>query len=1398
MSHRLTFCLVLLTTAALSLGATSAPIVPATPFFERLTVNDGLPDNSVRAIIQDRLGFLWFGTQNGLVRYDGHTMRPYGPRNPATRGYTNLAAIALLEDRDGDLWIGTFATGLWRLRMTTGDFEQWGPDAPPERRLGGLYVTSICQDRDGTIWAALGEGGLAAVDPADGSVQQYRHHAEDEVSAAPPAASLTSVTVDDSGRLWAASEGAGLAYRDADSEFWHHLRHDPDDPRSLPADIVTHVHQDADGHIWITTREGLGLWNPETRDFTVHVPYPDNPTDLPNYLVQADHDHWGRLWIGSAVGLFLFHPETGEFQHFTHDPDRDHSPLRGPVLSILCDSAGIVWGGTWLAGLNKIDPAASRFETASHDPEDPGSLDNESVQAVFEDSRGILWVGTGDLSGGLSLGGLNSRLPGSPEFRHHPFPADDQLQPTGVFALCEDPVGTLWIGTNRGLWQLPPGHHQPRRTSQGAAAGAPLHDISVHGLSIGPDGELWIGTYGRGLLVLNRDTGKVRQYITDPDDPTSLPQMNPVHLYRDRHDRMWIGLDTRGLALYEPATDSFRPSFDPAQGLASPVVLTEDRHGNFWVGAVAGLLQLDTEGRVIRTVTVYDGLPNNMVSAVLDDDQGRLWLSTGRGFARFDPESGEIKTYDQRDGLPTNEAHTAQWRGRDGTLYFGGRKGLVSFDPAAIGDAGFVPPVVITELRVADTPLQPGADSPLVVPVEVTDEVVLPHHQNDLTFSFAALHFARPERNRYRFHLSGADDHWRDSVGQNRAFYTNLAPGKYRFEVRGSNADGLWNPESTVLTVHILPPWYRTRWANALYLLLGAALLLLIYRQLVQRERMRTALEVGRAEARHLQDLDSLRSRFFANISHEFRTPLTLLLGPLQRLEADPEGGSTSLFAMMTRNARRLGQLIDQLLDLSRLEAGRLPLRWHHDDPAAFLRALSDPFATLADDRDISFTASIPAEPLTAWFDADVLEKVVGNLLSNALKFTPETGSASIVVRISEAAEPRPIPSPPAADPPAGEAAARLLTVAVANTGSYIPPAEQAHVFDRFRQLAGSTRAGGSGIGLALVKELVALQHGDITLSSDPDRGTCFTVILPLFLTPPPGASEEPAEEPLIPEGTAVAAARAEVGPLDDGEADAASAAAPSVLVVEDNSDLRAFVVQELVSRYRVREAPDGEQGLATALAEIPDLVVSDVMMPGMDGFELCGRLKDDLRTSHVPVILLTARAGIESRLEGLERGADDYLAKPFDPRELRVRIANLIATRRKLQEQYATQVLTLEPEAMPVTSADERFLRRCREVIDENLDNDEFTVEIFAKEVGLSRAQLHRKLKAITDLAPRDLLRTQRLKRAAHLLEGRYGNVTEVAYAVGFKSLSHFARSFREQFGVSPSDYLRGDSKTP
>jgi signal transduction histidine kinase/ligand-binding sensor domain-containing protein/DNA-binding response OmpR family regulator len=1371
-------------------GQGAAGVQLATQPVEHFTVHDGLPDNSVRAVVQDRQGFLWFGTHNGLVRYDGYAMVPYAPTSARTGEPTSLAVVSLLEDRAGDLWIGTFATGLWRLRRASGEFEQWVAEGPDDRALGGLYVAALHQDAGGTVWAALGEGLLAAVDPLTGSVRRLRRDQGADLTGAAPDTALAAVASDRSGRLWVASEGRGLAYRDPGADRWRHFRHDPSDPGSLPADLVADVHEDAAGRIWVATRRGLARWNPSSERFTVHVPYPDQPESMANYLVRIEHDERGWLWIGAGVGLYRFDPDSGLFLHFTHDPERDDSLLRGPVLSVLCDSAGIIWGGSWHVGLNKIDPVLLGFEVVGADPDQPGGLDYQSVLAVLEDASGVLWVGTGDRSGGLSRGGLNSRAGGESAFRQHRFPADDPVQPSAVLALCEDPQGTLWIGTDRGLWQLGRDRRQIQRPVYHGMSGAPLHDGNVSALSLGPDQELWIGTYGRGLYVLERDTGRLRHYVHDAADSTSLPQMHPNHLYRDRRGRVWIGLDSRGIAFYDRQIDGFRSRFDPAGGPTSPTTLTEDDQGRLWVGAYEGLYQLDEEGWVARSITTHAGLPNDLITAILPDDAGRLWLSTGRGIVRLAPETGEFKIFDERDGLPTSEAYVAQWRGRSGTLHLGGRRGLVSFDPASIRDSDFVPPVVITELRIADVPVLPGSGSPLDQPVELAFSLKLPHDRNDLELSFASLHFARPERNRYRFRLRGADDDWRHSTGASRAFYTNLAPGSYTFEVLGSNADGVWNQTPASLAVRILPPWYETLWARILYVLVALGVVGLILRQVIQRERMRTALELERAEARQLQELDALRSRFFANISHEFRTPLTLLKGPLRRLEQAPDAGDGELFAMMSRNARRLGQLIDQLLDLSRLEAGKLPLRWRHDDVGSFLQSVASPFAGIAAERGISLSASISEEPARLWFDADILEKIVGNLLTNGLKYTPDEGTIELAVNVSADEVIRPVPRAPASTEPVVELATRLLHLQVTNSGSYIPAAERDRIFDRFEQLAGSDRERGSGIGLALVKELVDLHDGEIELSSDVVSGTRFRVTLPLLVSPPPGHEQAPAEEPHSPSEVEIGSGGS---PATEGvEESAATDGTPpmTVLVVEDNDDLRSYLRRELGADYRIVEAADGKTGVDLARGEVPDLVVSDVMMPGLDGFELCQRLKEDLATSHVPVVLLTARAEIESRLEGLQHGADDYLAKPFDVRDLRARIANLIAIRRRLQARYSTQLQVADVAAMPVTSADERFLRRCREIVDEHLDDDSFSVEAFAREVALSRAQLHRKLKALTDLAPRDFLRTQRLQRAARLLGGRYGNVTEVAYAVGFKSLSHFARSFREQFGVPPSEY--------
>jgi signal transduction histidine kinase/ligand-binding sensor domain-containing protein/DNA-binding response OmpR family regulator len=1346
--------------------------------FEHLTVDDGLPENTVRAILQDRTGFLWFGTHNGVVRFDGLEMVDTWHDGADSAAAPRFFVSSLLEDRDGVIWIGTVLTGIWRLDPRAERCTQVIPSPGPPGGGRGQHDPDLCLDGDGKLWVAWNGYGLSCIDPRNLAVTWLQHDAADPASL--PTDRLSAVLVDHDGRLWVGTEGEGVLVREPGAASFRQLRHDPANPASLSDDLVTRLHQTPDGVVWVLTFHGLSRWLPGTQSFRRYLPAGREHLEQADYFVDATASADGGLWLGSAVGLYHFDQATGAFDLHAHDPDDPRSPAKGPVISVCRDRSGIVWAGAWHAGLNKLDPAAQKFARFAHDPRDAGSLDDDVVMAVLEDASGTLWVGTGSMSTGGSRGGLN-RLDAAGRFTHLSFPTD---QVRTVQSLAEDRQGNLWLGTNLGLWRLDRARARPVRAHHDPAHAAGIGDAAVRCLLADRQGNLWVSSFRHGLYRID-PAGQVVHYQHDPADPGSLAQDQIICLAEDAAGNLWIGTDSRGLDLLRPGARDFVHAFDPRAGLSSMIDIHADANGRVWLGTYGGLIQYDAARGVVAAFTTSEGLPHNVVSAILEDDAGRLWLSTGRGVAQLDLTRGSVRAYDTRDGLPSNEMGFARCRRRDGALVLGGQDGLVQFRPDRLVEDPFQPPVVLTELRLADQPVRPGPGSPLASGVPFASTLRLPYDRNDVTLGFAALHFSHPERNRYRCRLAPYDDDWREIGTRRSASYTNLDPGDYVFEVQGTNGDGIWSDRTARLAITIRPPWWRTTWAYVLYTVLAAAFVAAVYRQIVQRERMRTALEVERAEASQMHELDELKSRFFANITHEFRTPLTLLQGPLQRLQENPASGDPALFAIMGRNARRLGQLIDQLLDLSRLDARRLPLRWAQDDVVAYLRTLAASFSSLAGSRAVAFHTSLPDEPLPCWFDGDLLEKVVGNLLSNACKFTPDGGEVTLAVAVAAEVAALPVPATEPASSGPRTARARRLTIAVTNSGTYIAPSERERIFDRFSQLAGGRAAGGSGIGLALVRELVAWQGGSVVVDSDEARGTSFTVTWPVFLDAPVDlATEAPRESAatgLVDEPAAASDAVVHAAAGDER---------PLVLIVEDHPDLREYLRRELQDDYRLLMAGDGDEGLATALAEVPDLVLTDVMMPGKDGFELCGLLKADDLTSHVPVVLLTARAAAESRRTGLRQGADVYLAKPFDPEELRLQIANLISQRRRLAAKYAQRVVSLAPEAMPVTSADERFLQRVRRIIEAHLDDEDFEVEVFSREVGLSRSQLHRKLKALTGQSAGEVIRAHRLQRAADLLAGGFGNVTEVTYAVGFKSLSHFAKCFRQQYGVSPSEY--------
>jgi signal transduction histidine kinase/DNA-binding response OmpR family regulator len=793
------------------------------------------------------------------------------------------------------------------------------------------------------------------------------------------------------------------------------------------------------------------------------------------------------------------------------------------------------------------------------------------------------------------------------------------------------------------------------------------------------------------------------------------------------------------------------------------------------------------------------GLSFDRLFSILEDDQHNLWFSGNRGIFRTskqqlnDCADDKVDTitcqsFNHLDGMRETECNGRRqpvaWKSRDGRLWFVSTAGVVSVDPNNMVKNDSIPPVYIEEIT-ANQQRTISPDS-AVIPLEA--------QERELEIRYTALSFAIPERVYFKYKLEGYDQDWIDAGTRRTAFYTNIPKGDYTFRVIACNNDGKWNEQGASVQFSIAPFWWETWWAYSLYVLAFGVLLYGLRRYEMKRIRFRNELKLEHVRSERLQELDHLKSRFFAGISHEFRTPLTLIGGPLHdMLEKSRDDQEKPQIEMMLRNTQRLQRLVDQLLDLAQLESGKMTLQARPVLLLPFLQGLIAAFESHAHQKNIRLTLNVD-ESLNGemvYLDADKMEKVIINLVANALKYTASGGAVEVAVRKAEGLERK---------AEGEEQSARLLAISVRDTGSGIPAHILPHIFDYFYryQQKDNRQETGSGIGLALAKELVELHHGTISVISQEGAGSEFTITLPLgkaHLKPEEIAGDTLTEEfaalraPLLPE--------APVGDDDQEQQtgnDGQKKPSAKILLVEDNADMRRYLREHLQAQWQLLEATDGEAGLQQALAEIPDLIISDVMMPKMDGFELCRKLKTNELTSHIPLILLTARGSGESKLEGLELGADEYLTKPLVARELRLRVRNLIEQQRKLRRRISQEIATPEVKlsSLKISSADERFLQRATAVLEAHLDDPDFDPEALAAALAISRVHLNRKLRGLLGLRTSDFIRNLRLKRAAELLRAKSGTVSEIAYQIGFNHLSYFARCFKEQYGKLPSEYAQ------
>jgi len=1380
--------------------------------FERIGREQGMRGSNINCILEDHLGFIWFGTFKGLHKYNGYGFTVYNYDVRDTTSISSDDIISLYEDRSGTLWVGTLIHGFNKFDRATGKFTHFLQN--PQTSQKQIYF--FYEDRYGILWIATSNG-LTRYDRNQG---RFTHYVPDpDIPEGLSHGNVHSVIEDRYGTLWIGT-WRGLNRYDRQQDRIFHYVQDPDDPYSVSNINIRSMYEDHSGTLWIGSRwGGLHRYDREQDRFTRFLHDPNDPHSLSNNVVWAIHeDRSGTFWVGTEDGLNILDRAGGKFTRILHDPQDSNSLSSNDVSAIMEDRTGALWVGTgslWGGGsrsgeygLNRYDRGQNQFRHIIPDPANPASARNFGVNIIIAEPPGALWIaswGSGLYHLNLTTGKIR-RYVNDPNNPH-------SLSQNYFMAACVDRNGTLWLGTaDTGINRF---DREKETFTQFAHNPADPHSLShnrVSWLYEDREGTFWVSTFGGGINHFDRERGTFTRLNYELSDPTKLTNVAGKG-YEDRDGIIWIGTWGGGLLRYDPASKHFtRYAHDPQDphSLSNNIVrgIYEDHTGTLWVATNGGLNKLDRATGQFFVYTESDGLPENRVRAILEDDHGRLWVSSINGLSRFDPLKETFKNYTVDDGLQNSDySYPGACRVESGVMFFGGANGIDFFHPDSIKDNTYIPPVFITRFTYY-TQREGGEKAIIDEQISQDDYIELFYEDRNFAVEFAALNFRKPDKNQYAYRLEGAQNEWVYLGNQRSITFTNLAPGTYNLRVKGSNNDGVWNEEGASLKITIKPPWWRTGWAYAFYTLFALGLLYGARRFELNRQRLKHDLELEHIEAEKLQEMDRLKSRFFASISHEFRTPLTLISGPVKQLiSGEFKGDISEQYHLILRNCNRLLRLVNQLLDLSKLESGKMILQASPQDIVALTRQLTMAFESLAGVRGIKLQFTGPDEPVMIYLEREHYEKIITNLLFNALKFTPEGGSVIVDCSISDFGfgiadlkDRSQIRNPQSAISDS-QTRRKYVEIRVSDTGIGISASDLPHIFDRFYQAGDSYAkdAQGSGIGLALVKELVELHYGEISVESEVGKGSTFTVRLPL------GKEHLRAEEIVVGEITVGAkhpSQKVEMY-IEEFSRDASpqhphtppNKQTPTtneiVLIVEDNPDMRAYIRGYLSEFYRLVEAEDGAQGIKQALKHAPDLIISDVMMPNMDGFQFCEKIKTDERTSHIPVILLTARASGESKIEGLETGADDYLTKPFDAIELRVRANNLIGQRRRLRERFRRE-LVIQPSEITVTSMDEAFLKKVMAAVEAHIDDPAFETDDLAREAGVSRRHLNRKLRALTGQSVREFIRTLRLKRAAQLLQQQSGTVTEIAYEVGFQSIAHFAKIFREEFGVAPSDFSK------
>ena len=1313
--------------------------VPLPTFCTRLDVKDNLSNNYIMAVSEDATGSIWFATEEGVNRFDGIRISSFYKH---TGILTGNELNDVLADRDEPLvWIATQRAGLCRYNYKTGEYACFHSESDNPDGLITDDITHIEQAPDGNLWISTYYKGLEYYDKQTG---KFTHYNTETVPGMNPD-HIYEFAVGADGNIYIGHYTDGFTILNPAQRQARCLRHREDDPNSLPGNIVNDVYRDTRNNIWVGTDRGLALYRPMSDDFTVlrgktgkGLPAGNIHSIVlcrDNKLLVAPE--LGGVWMLDLDSV-RFSPSCGS--HFT--------PLSGTeelsditVRDMHEDGFGNLWIGSYGRGVLFISNRDSRFGTWQY----PDPLSGKSVTGLCCDHNDRLWAGTEGggvdlIRGGRRIGRFDRELPDR-----------------NVFTTYCDSDGDVWIGTDKGGVVR-------YDTAKGRFTRLILKPSfpAVH-CFYQKDDRMWIGT-DDGIYTVQRCNLRVTKHYTAED---LLPENYIRSLCFDDKGRLWIGTFGAGVMVFDPEMTPVA-HFKVENGFYSNMVngLFRDKQNRIWAATSEGLVRFDATDGIPGPSACFcrrEGLPNDYMRAVTEDAGGNIWFSSNTGIGCIVGGDGALRNFDHRDGISVgNFLSGSVTRDARGTICFGSTEGVCYFRPHRLLIRDEPPPVRFTEALVYNNKSQ-TKDGDSIVSLADTGLLTLDYRHNNFVVSFCVSDYSIVSQVEYSYKLSNLDDGWYTTDTDNNVTFRHLPPGDYRLLIRARFRDQEWAAPSTPLHIRITPPFWLTWWAKVLYCLSGLCLVWLAMRRYRHRIRRDGEIRVERETLLRHQEINDERLRFYTNITHELRTPLTLILGPLEDLRDDATlpAGADRKIGIVHQNAVQLLNLINQLLEFRKTETQNRSLKVAYDDLSQRIEEIGLLFSDSNTNHATEIELDIDRDVMLC-FDGNVITIIMNNLLSNAMKYTP-AGTVTLSLHVVELD------------------GVRYAEIGVRDTGYGIAPEALAHIYDRYYQANGKHQTSGTGIGLALVKNLVVLHEAAIDVESLPNAGTAFRVRLRMDNTYSPVP-----QEPVQPAASQVETAQTPSDTL------------PIVFLAEDNADIRSYIADSLSEQYRIITAADGAVGERLVMEYIPDIVVSDIMMPVMDGIELCRRLKQDVRTSHIPVILLTAKDAPADRAEGYDAGADSYITKPFSSSVLSSRIRNLLESRRKIAQLLSSSATTRLEHAEAARSLmplDNEFLQHVTSIIEGNLSTEKIDIAFLADKLNMSPSTLYRKLKGLVGVSANEYIRKIRLRNASELLRSGKYNVSEVAWQVGMDSAIYFRQCFKDEYGVSPSEYKKQDT---